>query len=197
MPVISEIKSARQSYGGMLYCFQSIYESGDKSMDKKTLYLEVYRMFDRIHPLRFDCGRLCDKVCCRGTDEEIGMYLFPGEELVHEKTDCLDISETNFTMNGKTVLIAACNGNCERGLRPLACRIFPLTPFITSKDILLIKMDPRARSLCPLTKDDNPFPVQPLFKSTVRRAFALLIQDPEIKAFVKEFSEMLAELERF
>jgi hypothetical protein len=166
-------------------------------MDKKTLYLEAYRMFDRMHPLRFDCGRLCDKVCCRGNDEEIGMYLFPGEELLHEKTGCLSISETNFDMNGKKVLIAACNGDCDRELRPLACRIFPLAPFITPKDILLIKMDPRARALCPLTKEDNPFPIQPAFKSTVRRAFTLLIQDPEIKAFVKEFSEMLAELERF
>jgi hypothetical protein len=166
-------------------------------MDKKALYLEAYHMFDMVHPLRFDCGRLCDKICCRGNDEEIGMYLFPGEEILHEHTDCLSISDTNFKINGQTVHIAACNGNCDRTLRPLACRIFPLTPFITPKDILLIKMDPRARALCPLTKEDNPFPIQPAFKSAVRRVFTHLIQDPDIKAFVREFSEMLAELERF
>jgi len=163
-------------------------------MDKKTLYLQAYRMFDRVHPLRFNCGRLCDQVCCRGTDTETGMYLFPGEEKLHQSSDFLTITEANFRLNGQPVLLATCNGSCPRTMRPLACRIFPLTPIITSKDILLVKVDPRAGGLCPLAREDNPFPIRPEFKTAVRRCFAMLIRDPDIRAFLKEFS---AELQLF
>jgi len=166
-------------------------QKGATFMDKKALYLKVYQMFDRVHPLRFNCGRLCDQVCCRGTDTETGMYLFPGEEELHQESDFLTITEANFQLNGQPVLLATCTGSCNRSMRPLACRIFPLTPIITPKDILLIKMDPRAGGLCPLARKDNPYPLRPEFKTAVRRSFAILIQDPEIRAFLREFSTEL------
>lgn len=165
-------------------------------MNETTLYLQVYQMFDKVTPLRFDCGRLCHHLCCRG-DAETGMYLFPGEARLHQSHDILTIIPANFTIAGEPVLLATCSGSCERALRPLACRIFPLTPLITAKDILTVIPDPRAKDLCPLTQPTPEFAIQPKFKNTVRRAFSLLIQDPEIKGFVREFSQILTEPELF
>lgn len=165
-------------------------------MNEKALYHQVYQMFNQVTPLRFDCGRLCHHLCCRG-DAETGMILFPGEAELHPSNDSLTIIPTNYVLAGERVLLATCSGKCERTLRPLACRIFPLTPLITAKDILTVIPDPRAKGLCPLTQPIPEFAIQLKFKNTVRRAFARLLQDPAIKDFVKEFSRLLTEPELF
>ena len=60
-------------------------------MNSAYLYLQLYRLFDSITPVRTDCGGLCDKACCRGDDG--GMYLFPGECLYFIQKMCYNYFE--------------------------------------------------------------------------------------------------------
>ena len=45
----------------------------------REIYKEIYKRFDTLTPVPFDCGEHCGKLCCEG-DDESGMYLFPGEK---------------------------------------------------------------------------------------------------------------------
>ncbi len=88
-------------------------------------------------------------------------------------------------------LLAECNGECQRDFRPLSCRIFPLTPYITDNDILTIKIDPRARSVYPLATYSDRRRLNQDFVKNVRRVFQALIKDDEIKEFIVKLSGIL------
>jgi hypothetical protein len=151
-------------------------------MNKKPLYLQIYKILRAVTPLKKDCGDLCDKACCHGVDQETGMYLYPGEEELQYFNTSLKIKPMRFF--GGSGLLAICSGECERDRRPLACRVFPLIPYYTPKDILTIKMDPRAHSLCPLARTLTRSELNSEFTIKVREAFRLLNVDPDIKEFM-------------
>ena len=47
-------------------------------------------MLDSVCPIDGDCGRLCGAACCTAGDtdgEELGIYLYPGEEKLHSRKD--------------------------------------------------------------------------------------------------------------
>lgn len=96
-------------------------------------------------PLRTDCGLRCGARCCSGEGDG-GMLLFAGE-------DCLlpqaRLQEALLPGYGKVTLLR-CGGHCDRALRPLACRIFPLAPRACG-DGFAVRMDLRGRAVCPLT----------------------------------------------
>jgi hypothetical protein len=173
----------------------NVSSSKGKWMDKKKLYLQVYRLLELVTPLKKDCGTLCNKACCQGIDHESGMYLFPGEEELLDSSDFLTIKPVTSIEESK--LLAICNGTCDRYKRPLACRVFPLTPYITPKDLLTIKMDPRANHLCPLARCLERSELNPDFIKKVRQGMQLLLSDPEIKEFVFTLSRWLDELHDF
>ena len=133
-----------------------------------------------VTPLRSDCGKVCGARCCRSLEgEETGMLLFPGEEAAYlEKTDW-KVLET------KAGLLVVCPGACERGERPLACRIFPLVPVIREGTVR-VAADERARAVCPLLRQGLRG-MDPAFKDAVREAGRILAEDPE----QLEFLEML------
>jgi hypothetical protein len=160
-------------------------------MDQKTLYLEIYKLLEQVTPLKKDCGNLCNKACCQGIDNESGMYLFPGEEELPYSADFIIINPV--TSQDHSRLIAICKGVCDRKKRPLACRIFPLTPYVTLKEILTIVMDPRARYLCPLARSLKRSELNPEFVTKVRQAFQLLMADAIIKEFIRVQSRLLDE----
>ena len=85
-------------------------------MEKDTV-LRARALIGERTPLRSDCGQLCGAACCQADEDgQGGMYLFPGEEaLLHGE-------DSDFAP------IYTCDGTCARENRPLACRIFPLTP---------------------------------------------------------------------
>lgn len=122
-------------------------------VDAVEFYRAAYKKFDTVTPIKADCGRLCENACCAVTDEITGMYLFPFEEKMFEPLpDWAELYETDFTYNGgKTCDLITCTGSCERKLRPLSCRIFPLVPYVHRGEKLRIIMDPRGRMMCPLT----------------------------------------------
>lgn len=170
-------------------------------MNSAYIYLQLYRLFDEVTPIEADCGRLCRKACCRGDDA--GMYLFPGEKGVYDllspKWARIESSDLTYEYGGKThnVPIIFCSGSCDRYQRPLACRIFPLTPYINSDGRLDIIIDPRAKRICPMAKGLYLEDFNPLFVKNVRRAFSLLIKNARIRAFMEEYSSYIDDFLRF
>lgn len=170
-------------------------------MNVSYIYLQLYRLFDKITPINADCGRICSSACCKGDDA--GMYLFPGEESVYEllNPDWVTVENSDFCYEyaEKTynVSIAFCNGHCDRYQRPLACRIFPLTPYIDEQNHLRVIVDPRGKGLCPLARGLYTEDFEPAFVKNVERAFALLAKNKRVWAFLKAYSAQLDEYGRF
>ncbi len=169
-------------------------------MNSAYIYLQIYRLFDSITPIKADCGALCDKACCKGDDS--GMYLFPGEEKVFSllKPGWITVEDSDFTysFNGKNkhLKIAFCKGECDRYQRPLSCRIFPLAPYLKDGKLEII-IDPRSKAVCPLGKTLKLSEYDASFVRNVENAFCLLMKNKEFKAFMVEYSKYLDEFLRF
>ena len=170
-------------------------------MNTAYVYLPLYKLFDNTTPIPVDCGKLCNKACCKGEDS--GMYLFPGEREVYSllNPDWISIEDSDFkyTHNGKTysVPIAFCNGKCDRYQRPLACRIFPLTPILDEKGKLKIINDPRGKPVCPLCKTFSLSDYDQGFLHQVEKAFTLLMKNKQFASFMTAYSDYLNEFNRF
>ena len=138
-------------------------------------------------PLKTDCGRLCAAACCQG-DEETGMLLFPGEEAFYKDCAFGRVIPAEFSLGGKTAKLFVCKGRCERENRPLACRLFPL--FLKFKDdgTTKLRMDTRAKAVCPLT-DYGIKSLDPQFKQAARKAYDLLLEDEACAAYLKDLSD--------
>jgi hypothetical protein len=128
-------------------------------------------------------------------DSNNGMHLYPGEEILHQNSDFLDIRNESF--GDSNVLFAVCQGSCPRELRPLSCRIYPFVPYIDLSGKLSIIEDPRAKYLCPLLFDKSEVSISIRFRRNILKVFRLLIQDKEIKDYVQELSKVLDEYARF
>ena len=132
-------------------------------------------------PLRSDCGRICGAACCSSlAGEETGMLLFPGEETMLGSLDGWSLRKAG------PDLLALCPGTCDRALRPLACRLFPLLPVIRGNEIR-VETDLRARAVCPLARQGKDA-LLPAFIEAVRQAGTLLMEDPEQRAFLERLS---------
>lgn len=170
-------------------------------MNSAYAYLQLYRLFDNCTPIATDCGRFCNKACCRGDDS--GMYLFPGEKKVFDmlkpEWSKLDISDLEYKFDGKIkkTPILFCDGNCDRYQRPLACRIFPLTPYLDKNNKLDIIIDPRAKAVCPLTYDIDITYFDRKFIKNVKRTFNVLSKNKEIYAFLDTYSRQIDEYLKF
>lgn len=170
-------------------------------MNTAYVYLQLYRLFDSVTPVSADCGRLCAKACCKGDDS--GMFLFPGEKSVFTllNPDWIKTEKTDFTYkyNGKTynTPIAVCSGACDRYQRPLACRIFPLTPHLGKDGRLEVIVDPRAKALCPMAKAFLIEDFDDTFVKNIKKAFLLLMKNKRFAAFFEEYSKYIDDFRRF
>ena len=170
-------------------------------MNTAYVYLQLYKLFDSVTPTAADCGMLCDSACCEGDDS--GMYLFPGELEVFKllNPDWAKIEKSDFKYNymGKaySVPIIFCNGECDRYQRPLACRIFPLTPILDENGKLQIITDPRAKSICPLSKAFLLEDYEKKFVDAVKYSFSLLMKNKQFAAFMVEYTKYINEFLKF
>ena len=170
-------------------------------MNTAYVYLQLYRLFDEVTPVEVDCGMLCSKACCKGDDS--GMFLFPGEKAVYEllNPDWIKIDKTDFRYEygGRKhfVPIAFCNGRCDRYQRPLACRIFPLTPHLDENGKIEIITDPRGKSVCPLAKAFLLEDFDSEFIKNIKKAFTLLNKNKQFHEFLKEYSKYIDEFRHF
>ncbi|MBO4234837.1 MAG: hypothetical protein J5928_00125 [Firmicutes bacterium] len=200
-----------------------------KSSIKKRTYQAIYRLLNRVSPLDSDCGTLCGAACCtsernpaaNGIDceginngdamevamsEEMGIYLLPGEDKIHDKKDSWltwsseDTEDYDFPKSWKgKVYFVQCKGpsNCKRELRPMQCRTFPLAPHIDEAGKLsLVYNDIDLPYRCPLI--DEEMPLNDSFVQATFTVWKHLIDDPLIYDLVKMDSELredaLAEL---
>ena len=164
----------------------------------KIFYNSIYTVLGDLTPLKGDCGRACNKACCEGDKDGDGMYLFPGEEEMYTSLpDWAAISETDFEYEtGKFAPLFSCDGICDRELRPLSCRIFPLTPYVENGKLRIIT-DPRSKSVCPLGRGLDVDDYDRSFVKNVRTAFVILSKNKEFAAFLEEYSRYLDDYLKF
>lgn len=157
---------------------------------KNPALREAYERLYHKTPLGFyNCGRLCDGLCCRG--DEQGMWLFPYEEEYFRGKEGFEICETEGNYGYPMVI---CSGECNRAERPLACRIFPLFPLVTEDDgkiQIKIIFDPRA-GMCPLVRENKA--VDASFIKEIYKSTRCLIRDEKILEYLKAVSAELTEI---
>lgn len=154
-------------------------------------YKYLYKKLNLRTPLKTDCGNLCENACCVDMDgEELGMYLFPGEEEMFEGKVNFFIDESDFEYGNKKSKILYCKPFCNRKERPLSCRIFPLFPYITKEGELKVIVDPRGRGVCPLYKKELK-DFNSSFIRGVRHIGEILILENECYEFLYALSRLI------
>jgi len=139
-------------------------------------------------PMLTDCGRLCGAACCDGSGND-GMLLFPNEACMVADATVQAITLDAFT---SPVRLMVCQGHCDRDTRPLACRLFPLMAFYRKDGTLSVRTDARGRAVCPLCHG----PASALsreFREKALAVYALLMEDPEQAAFLRELMALEAQ----
>ena len=158
-------------------------------------YQYLYQITAKFTPLAEDCGILCGKTCCSpGKNNELGMYLFPGEEVMYTRRENWllweeqDPTEQLFPASWPNpVYFVRCTGPCPREKRPLACRFFPLTPHLQlNGELLMIYETLDLPYKCPLITQSRP--LQQNFISMVTEAWRIMLKDPQIYELVLEDS---------
>ena len=133
-------------------------------------------------PLNTDCGTLCGGACCEtDADGKGGVYLFPGEsadEFVWGHVDADDFGQ-----------MLICDGPCDREHRPFACRIFSLTPVRNADGKWIVRLDVRARRMCPLYRSGLRG-MNPEFVRACAKAVRAIAQTPEGSAFLERWADL-------
>lgn len=159
-------------------------------MPDNPLIAAAYERLYHETPLGFyNCGRLCDGLCCRGDCK--GMWLYPGEEEFFRKREGFEVCETEGNYGYPMVI---CSGECKREERPLACRIFPLFPLVfeeNGKISIKVIYDPRAK-ICPLARADKP--LDRSFIREVGKTARFLARDEKMLEYMKAVSLELTEI---
>lgn len=156
-------------------------------MSETHAVLAARELLESLTPLKTDCGRLCQGACCQG-DEATGMLLFPGEEALYADCTFACVVPTGFSLGGTPAQLLVCDGRCDRKNRPLACRLFPLFLKFREDQTPVLRMDARARAVCPLT-DYGMKALDPEFKQAARRAYDLLLEDKVCAAYLRALDE--------
>ena len=175
-----------------------------KSVIRERTYRAIYRLLDRVSPIDRDCGELCGAACCTVSgktqgyrEQELGIYLLPGEEKIHSKKDdwlvwtVEDAEDFDFPESWKgKVNFVRCKTPpiCPREKRPMQCRTFPLTPHINQDgELSLVYNDMELPYRCPLI--DEEIPLNERFVQATFTVWKHLIEDPLIYDLVKLDSE--------
>ena len=166
-------------------------------MHISEIYKSIYNFYGNTTPLLVDCGQLCGGACCECSDEEeTGMYLFPGEELLFKNKPDFKIIDSEFIYGGTYAKILICKGKCNRDSRPLSCRIFPVVPYIKNGKSEII-FDPRAKSVCPLIELPNFSHLDPLFIIKTTKVVNLLMKFKETRLFLEGLTDIVDDLLKF
>ncbi len=160
-------------------------------------YRHLYALLNEVEVLPFDCGRLCHSVCCQPqNDRDMGMYLFPGEESVHDQKDDwlfwrkVKAADHQFPPGWpEEVWFVNCYGPayCKRKKRPLQCRFFPVTAHLDEQDRLsLVLFDMELPYYCPLLENSYDFNEEWL--AAVWEAYHTLLEDKAVYNMIKQES---------
>ena len=109
-----------------------------------------------------------------------------------------EIHEIDFTYDGgKPIDLFTCPGTCDRTLRPISCRIFPLVPYAKRGGELQILMDVRGKGMCPLATAMKIEDLDYEFVQKVTLAMRLCMKVRDIREFIYSLSESIDEIEAF
>ncbi len=162
-------------------------------MNIYDFYIPIYELFDGITPLKKDCGLLCDGACCKDSDEETGMLLFPCEEKLLQNVEFARIENSNCEFGENSVAkLFFCDGICNRKFRPLACRIFPLMPYLKNGRLTLV-MNPMAKKICPLARSLNVSDLEPIFVKNVKKAMNRVLKLKDGRDYIMMLTEIADE----
>ncbi len=161
-------------------------------------YRQIYEDLDKVSPVLFDCGMICGASCCdTERHEDLGMYLLPGEEAVHDRDDpCFDwmvdaAEDYDFPSSWTgDVYFIRCHGTflCEREKRPIQCRTFPAAPHLTSGgELVLIYSDADVPYICPMIASEAE--LSTAFLKATLKAWRTLMGDQRIYDLVKQASD--------
>ncbi|MDO4488446.1 MAG: hypothetical protein Q4B67_05115 [Eubacteriales bacterium] len=165
-----------------------------------TDFKAIYELLDTVNPLKTDCGLQCNAACCRqdASEEEMGIYLLPGEASIHDKSNpWLTWSEEDPEESGfpeswtEPVDFVCCHGpeTCNRKMRPIQCRTYPLTPHLTEDGKLYMLInDMELPYECPLVKNFDR--IEPEFIEVSLKAWKELIKDKRVYDLVYEDSRI-------
>ena len=163
---------------------------------KKTMQ-EIYERLDKVSPVDYDCGRLCNEACCvydeeDYANEELFLYLMPGEELMYEDSDCFELYTMQSNTSGYTdnwednVFLVKCTTppKCDRKIRPIQCRTFPLIPHIgLDEEFHLVFDESEYPYVCPLVNENKKLNED--FINETYDVWSMLIKNPIVYDLVK------------
>ena len=168
--------------------------------EMKKSIRKIYDRLDEVSPVDFDCGKLCGEVCCKDLQEGEGdlvLYLLPGEELMYEDSDefelyYIDSSEIKYphSWKGQIYLVKCVNPpKCDRSIRPIQCRTFPLIPHLNKKgEFHLIFDESECPYKCPIVHDH--IKLNDDFVKTTYEIWLMLIANPLVYDLVDMDSRM-------
>lgn len=122
------------------------------------------------------------------------MILLPGEERRYQPVpswaeivnlDTLPPHRIPQRYRGYGLHLLICQGHCPREERPLACRMFPLAPILTERDVLRLVLDTDGIEVCPLVQNGKLNALERSFLRQVRAAWQVLLEDPTIKHWIQ------------
>ncbi|KUO51605.1 MAG: hypothetical protein APF76_13240 [Desulfitibacter sp. BRH_c19] len=154
-------------------------------------YQEIYELLNPGPLDTKDCGTLCKAACCQTYNQDMGMYLMPGEEKMFNSEDMDWLSwEThnpqNYDFPGswlQPVYYAKCLKPCPREKRPIQCRTFPLTPHITKDgNLILIWETLKLPYTCPLIEKKSS--LNSNYVEGLQKAWSKLIKNSLIKDLI-------------
>lgn len=164
--------------------------------EMKKSIKRIYEKLDEVTPLDYDCGTLCNHVCCAYDEGEyrnkdLALYLLPGEELMYEDSDYFDLyvvspKELDYPRRWKgDVFMVECNNppHCDRSIRPIQCRTFPLVPHISEDGKLHLILDENEFPYeCPIIRDN--IKLNDDFVRITHEVWTMLINNPMVRALV-------------
>ena len=156
---------------------------------KKNAVFSAYGRLKYDTPLKYDCGKLCDGLCCKGADDR-GMILYPGEEKLFSDKKGFQIKKDSL---GRNILI--CKSDCNRKIRPLSCRMYPLFPYVYEENgeiKLKVIYDIRGLNSCPVVF--NKIKVSKKFIQSVRLAGKELLREEDCKKMLWDISREIDDI---
>ena len=166
-------------YDAYIKLQRSMFMSGSLSR-----VLAARELLYSLTPLKTDCGALCANACCAG-DDETGMLLFPGEDALYDACTFGRVIAADFSLGGEQAKLFVCSGRCERENRPLACRLLPLFLAFLKNGGTKVRIDDRARAVCPLC-DYGMAGLDQEFADAARKAYDLLLEDEGCRAYLRD-----------
>ena len=154
--------------------------------------LRAYAAIGDSTPLCSDCGALCGAACCETDgDGQGGVDLLPGEEGLIGHAEWMELAHDPYMDAGMIV----CKSMCAREKRPFLCRIFPLCPAVGKDGRWTVRMDARARAMCPLTRG-GVRGLDPEFVRSCVRAVRILAEEDDGADFLARWAAIEEEFRR-